>query len=121
MKLNDVKKMRRDVEMPIGTCEAVFKKIDYRINKETEDVTGIFVHTEGYRPVFIPFFDNGDNFQLDLLLDQLGCQSYDPDEINQSAGTVITVHRYIREAGDQVFTNTSFNKNYTESASEVLA
>ena len=121
MKLNDLKKMKRAVEMPMGRNEVIFKKIDYRIDKETEDVTGVFVHVENYRPLFIPFFDNGDNFQLDLLLGQLGCETYDPDEINQAAGTVIIAHKYTRETPEQTYTNVSFNANYGAEAEEVLA
>ena len=114
MKLNELRNMKVAVEMPMGKNEVVFKKIDYRVDKETEDITGIFVHIEKYRPLFVPFFSNGDNFQLDLLLNQLGCESYDPDEINKFAGTVIVAHRYTREANNQTFTNVSFNANYSQ-------
>lgn len=119
MKLNDLKNMKRAVEMPIGKNEVVFKRIDYRVDKETGDITGVFVHVEGYRALFIPFFDE-DNFQLDLLLTQLECDSYDPEEINKRKGTVIIAHRYTRETPEQTYTNVSFNANYGQ-AEEVLA
>ena len=121
MKLNELKNRTVAVEMPMGRNEVVFKRIDYRIDKETEDVTGVFVHIENYRPLFIPFFASGDNFQLDLLLTQLGCSSYDPDEINKSAGTVIVAHRYVRETPEQTYTNVSFNANYAQASADILA
>lgn len=114
MKLSELKNMKVAVEMPMGKNEVVFKRIDYRIDRETQDVTGVFVHVEKFRPLFVPFFGNGDNFQLDLLLKQLGCESYDPDEINKAAGTVIVAHKYTREAKGQTYTNVSFNANYGE-------
>ena len=114
MKLNELKKIARLQEMPLGKNEVVFDHIDYRIDKETEDITGVFVHVKDYKPLFIPFFDNGQNFQLDLLLDQLGADSYDPDEINKAAGTVIICHRYIRSTDEQDYTNVSFNARYSE-------
>lgn len=119
MKLNELKNVKRAVEMPMGKNEVVFDHIDYRIDKETEDINGIFVHVKDFKPLFLPFFDNGQNFQLDLLLDQLGVDSYDPDEINKTAGTVIIAHRYIRSTKEQDYTNVSFNANYSEE--ELLA
>ena len=114
MNLNELKKTKRAVEMPLGKNEVIFDHIDYRTNRQTDDITGIFVHVKDYRPLFIPFFDNGQNFQLDLLLDQLGCDSYDPEEINKYAGTVITTHRYQRVTEKDTYTNVSFNARYSE-------
>lgn len=114
MKLNELKGMKRAIEMPLGKNEVVFDHIDFRTDKATGDINGIFVHVKDYRPLFLPFFDNGQNFQLDLLLDQLGCDGYDPEEINQCKGTVITAHRYLRETQTDTYTNVSFNANYTE-------
>lgn len=110
MKLNELKNMSRATEMPIGKNEVTFKEIQYREDRTTGDINGIFVHIEEYSPVFIPFFDNGQNFQLDLLLRQLDEDSYDPEEINKHAGKKIVVHRYVREE----YTNTSFNANYKD-------
>ena len=121
MKLNELKNMKRATEMPMGKNEVIFDHIDYRTDKETDEINGVFVHVKDFKPLFIPFFDNGQNFQLDLLLDQLGCESYDPDEINEYTGTSIIAHRYLREAGDQTFTNVSFNKNYGDADSQVFA
>ena len=114
MKLNELKEMKRAQELPLGKNEVVFDHIDYRTDRVTEDINGIFVHVEDYKPLFIPFFDNGQNYQLDLLLNQLGCESYDPDEINKYKGTIITAHRYLRETETDTFTNVSFNARYSE-------
>jgi len=123
MKLNELKSKKRATEMPMGKNEVIFNKIDYRIDRATEDITGAFVHVNAtdpeigiYKPLYIPVFDDDRNYQLDLLLDQLNCDSYDPDEINKCTGTVIIAHRYIREDKEKgmTYTNVSFNKNYTE-------
>lgn len=116
MKLNDVKNMKRAAEMPIGTQEVTFKKLQYRTDADDE-ITGVFVHVEEYRSLYIPFF-NEDNFQLDLLLGQLGCDSYDPDEINKCAGKKITATRYMAQ---NMYTNTSFNPNYSGEDAVTLA
>lgn len=107
MKLNEIKNMQVAKEMPLGTHEVTFKRIQYRTDAE-DNITGVFVHVEEYRSLFIPFFEQ-DNFQLDLLLNQLGCTSYDPDEINKFHGVMIKATRYKR--GE--YTNTSFNPNGT--------
>lgn len=110
MKLNEMRTMKRAPEMPMGRHEVVFEKLQYRVNGEG-DITGAFVHVQGYRSLFIPIFEE-QNFQLDLLLGQLGCDSYNDEEINQYAGTVITCNRYTRTTDDgTTYTNVSFNKN----------
>ena len=114
MKLNELKNMKRAVEMPMGKNEVIFDHIDYRVDRDTDEITGVFVHVKNYKPLFIPFFNEGQNFQLDLLLEQLGCESYDPDEVNQYTGSMIIAHRYIRETPDQTYTNVSFNANYNQ-------
>lgn len=113
MKISEIKNMKRVPEMPLGTHEVTFKKIQYRTDADM-NINGVFVHIEEYRSLFIPFFDE-DNFQLDLLLGQLGCESYDPEEINQCAGTVIKATRYERVTDTGTYTNTSFNPRGGES------
>lgn len=112
MNINELKKMKKAPELPFGKNEVTFKEIQYRTDNFTGDVNGVFVHIENFKPLYLNFFANGQNFQLDLLLDQLGCDSYDPDEINKAKGTVIIAHRYTRETETGTFTNTSFNPNY---------
>lgn len=114
MKLSELKNMTVAPEMPLGTHEVTFKRIQYRTDADME-INGVFVHIEEYRSLYIPFFEQ-DNFQLDLLLKQLGCTSYDPEEINKFAGTVITATRY--ERGEYI--NTSFNPRGA-SSEETLA
>lgn len=108
MKLNELKNMTVAPEMPIDEMQEVtFKRIQYRTDADG-NINGVFVHIAEYRSLFIPFFEE-DNFQLDLLLNQLGCRSYDPEEINKFEGTVIKATRYTR--GDYI--NTSFNPRGT--------
>lgn len=108
MKLDALKEMKKAPEMPLGKKEVTFKKIQYRTDEEG-NVNGIFVHIEEYRSLFIPFFEE-DNFQLDLLLEQLGCESYDDEEINKASGTVIVATRYERGG----YINVSFNPRGVE-------
>lgn len=103
MRIDEIRNMKRAAEMPLGTHEVTFKKIQYRTDT-TGEINGVFVHVNEYRSLFIPFFEE-DNFQLDLLLEQLGCDSYDPEEINKFHDTKIKATRYQRGA----YTNTSFN------------
>ena len=115
MKLNDLKNKSVLRAMPRGRNEITFTGINYRIDDE-ENITGAFINCEEYRPLFIPIFE-GDNFQLDLLTEQLGIDSYDPDQINQAVGTRIVAHKYVRFDPNrgQEFTNISFNPRYDES------
>lgn len=114
MKLNDLKNKSVLRAMPMGRNEITFTGINYRIDDE-ENITGAFINCEEYRPLFIPIFE-GDNFQLDLLTEQLGIDSYDPDQINQAVGTRIVAHKYVRFDPNrgQEFTNISFNPRYDE-------
>lgn len=114
MKISEIRNMKVAPEIPLGTHEVTFKRIQYRTDADG-DINGVFVHIEEYRSLFIPFFEQ-DNFQLDLLLGQLGCTSYDPEEINEYAGTVIKATRYTRGQ----YTNTSFNPRGAETE-ETLA
>ena len=107
MKISEFKNMKRTPEMPEGTHEVTFKKIQYRTDA-AGDINGVFVHIKEYRSLFIPFFEE-DNFQLDLLLGQLGCDSYDPEEINKYEGVIIKATRYERVTDRGTYTNTSFN------------
>lgn len=114
MKLNELNNTKRTAQMPVGRNEATFKEIQYRVDAEN-NVTGAFIHTKEFRPVFIPIFDD-QNYQLDLLIDQLGeVENYSADEINKHKGAHIIVWRYVREE----YTNTSFNANYKEAEDDL--
>lgn len=114
MKLAELKNKSVLRAMPMGKNEVTFLSINYREN-EHGDLDGAFINIQEYRPLFIPIFE-GDNFQLDLLTEQLGVDSYDPDEINKTTGTKIVAHKYVRFDPNrgQEFTNVSFNPRYDE-------
>ena len=120
MNINAIKGTKVKENMPIGTHDVAFEKIEYRADAYG-NVKNAFVHVEGYRSLYLPIFD-GDNFQLDFLCKQLGAESWDDEEINQHKGTVITVHRFERENPlnpDNPFINTSFNADYNADNDEV--
>lgn len=99
MNINDINNIVRTTkeEMPLGIREVTFEKLDYRVDKDTGVITGAFVHVKEWRPLFIPVFEDlNKNFNLDGLLDQLGCISYAPEEINKAEGTVIKVSKYLK-------------------------
>lgn len=121
MNINEIKNTKVKENMPLGTHEVAFEKIEYRADA-AGNVKNAFVHVAGYRSIYLPIFD-GDNFQLDFLCKQLGAESWDPDEINAQKGTVITVQRYERENPlnpDEPFINTSFNPEPYEPSEETM-
>lgn len=120
MKLNEMRKTEVVRAMPFGKNEVVFEKLEYRVDPETKDINGAWIHVSNYRPLFIPIF-NEQNFQLDLLTEQLGVDSYDDREINKCEGTVIIAHKYKRhdEKTGEDYTNISFNPRYSEETSTV--
>jgi hypothetical protein len=96
--MDAIRKMARAKEMPLGTTEAPFEGLEYKADSEDEmSIVGAFIHMEGFRSIYLPFTNGEVNYQLDYLLEQLGCESYDPDEIAKSAGTVVKVSRYLKE------------------------
>lgn len=122
MKVNEFKKEKVVRGMPLGRHEVTFDHLEYRVD-ENEDINGIWVHILEYRPLFIPFFEEN-NYQLDLLTEQLGVDSYDPDEINKAKGTVIVAHKYERndEIRQMMFVNVSFNPRAKDTtANEMFA
>ena len=96
--MKDIEKMAVAKDMPLGITEAVFEKLEYRIDEETETVIGAYLHFEGYRSIYLPFTDGEINYQLDYLLEQLGVESYALQDINATAGTIVKVSRYIKES-----------------------
>lgn len=114
MNINELKRRAFRKQLELGKHEVVFDHIEYRTDN-SGDITGIWVHVQTFKPLFLPFFDNGDNYQLDLLLEQLGVESYDPDEINQATGTCVICHKYERITDTDTFTNISFNPRYVPS------
>lgn len=123
MNINAIKNTKVKENMPLGTHEVAFEKIEYRTDA-FGNVKNAFVHVAGFRSLYLPIFD-GDNFQLDFLCKQLGAESWDDAEINEHKGTIITVHRFERENPlnpDNPFVNTSFNPDpYQVSEDDMLA
>lgn len=104
MKLDALTSKKRLSPLPLGTHEVTFLKFDWYTDKE-QNVKGAWIHIEGYKPLYLNYFDDAENFQLDFLLDQLGVDSYDPEDINEAHGTVIKCTRYPNDE----YINTSFN------------
>ncbi len=119
MNINELRNTVVLRSMPMGKNEVTFKEIKYRENDEG-NVDGAWVYINEYRPLFIPIFDEN-NYQLDLLTAQLGVESYSDLEINKAAGTKIIAHKYRREdeKRQQVYTNISFNAEYTEATDQM--
>ena len=113
MKLNELKARTVKKDMPMGKNNVTFEGLRYRLRDD--EITGAWVDIQEYKSLFIPIFEE-ENYQLDLLLEQLGVQSYDPDVINTKKGTSIIAHKYYREVEDRPdpYTNISFNPRYNE-------
>ena len=93
----DIEKMAVAKEMPLGTIDAVFESMEYKLDENQEDIKGTFLHFEGFRSIYLPFTDGKVNYQLDYLLEQLGVDSYSPAEINAKEGTSVKISRYLKE------------------------
>ena len=119
MKLNEFRKQEVVRPMPYGKNEVTFEKIEYRTD-DKGNINGAWVYISDYKPLFIPIFEE-QNFQLDLLTEQLGVNTYDDREINKCAGTIVVAHKYTRfdQNRNQEFTNISFNPRYGEDAETV--
>lgn len=105
MKLNEL--IKKDVvpAMPVGTEELTFEKFEIVVNNtKDQDIKGFRVYTKEYRSFYINWFNDGENYELDNLIDQLEVTSYDPEVINKAKGTKILVTR----SYNQEFLNTSF-------------
>ena len=105
MKRDAFENRTRTPELALGTHEVTFERIQYREDFEG-NITGAFIHIKGFKSLFIPIFEE-ENFQLDLLLAQLGEDSYSEQNINTHRGQKIICTRYPR--GE--YTNVSFNPN----------
>ena len=110
MKLNDLKKVMVKKAMPITEepIEVVFEGIRYLVD-ENEDITAYIVSFKEYKDAYFKFFDESRNYELENLLDQLGAESFAPEEINQYSGTVIKARAYVNEA----YVNTTFSQQST--------
>lgn len=107
MKLNDLKKVMVKKAMPITEepIEVTFENIRYLVDEEME-VTAYIVSFVEYKDAFFKFFDEGRNYELENLVDQLGAESFAPEEINRFSGKKIKARAYVNEA----YVNTTFSQ-----------
>lgn len=107
MKLNDLKKVMVKKAMPITEepIEVTFENLRYLVD-ENEDITAYVVSFAEYKDAFFKFFDEGRNYELENLIDQLGAESFAPEEINRYSGKKIKARAYVNEA----YVNTTFSQ-----------
>lgn len=110
MKLEQLKKVMVKKAMPITEepIEVTFEGIRYLVD-ENEDITAYVVSFAEYKDAFFKFFDEGRNYELENLLDQLGAESFAPEEINRYSGKKIKARAYVNEA----YVNTTFSQQST--------
>lgn len=107
MKLNDLKKVTVKKAMPITEepIEVTFENIRYLVDEEME-ITAYIVSFVEYKDAFFKFFDEGRNYELENLVDQLGAENFAPEEINKFSGKKIKARAYVNEE----YINTTFAK-----------
>lgn len=107
MKLNDLAKVMVKKAMPITEepIEVTFETLRYLVDEEME-VTAYIVSFVEYKDAFFKFFDEGRNYELENLVDQLGAESFAPEEINKFSGKKIKARAYVNEE----YINTTFAK-----------
>ena len=107
MKLNDLRNVTVKKAMPITEepIEVTFEGIRYLVN-EDEDITAYVVSFTEFKDAFFKFFDESRNYELENLVDQLGAESFAPEEINKFSGKKIKARAYVNEE----YINTTFAK-----------
>ena len=107
MKLEQLKKVMVKKSMPISEepIEVTFEGIRYLVN-EDEDITAYVVSFTEFKDAFFKFFDESRNYELENLVDQLGAESFAPEEINKFSGKKIKARAYVNEA----YVNTTFSQ-----------
>lgn len=107
MKLNDLRNVMVKKAMPITEqpMEVTFEGIRYLVD-ENEDITAYVVSFKEYKDSYFKFFDEARNYELENLLDQLGAESFAPEEINKFSGKKIKARAYVNEE----YINTTFAK-----------
>lgn len=107
MKLNDLAKVTVKKAMPITEqpIEVTFENIRYLVDEEME-ITAYIVSFVEYKDAFFKFFDEGRNYELENLVDQLGAENFAPEEINKFSGKKIKARAYVNEE----YINTTFAK-----------
>ena len=107
MKLEQLKKVAVKKAMPITEepIEVTFENIRYLVDEDME-ITAYVVSFVEYKDAFFKFFDEGRNYELENLVDQLGAESFAPEEINRYSGKKIKARAYVNEE----YINTTFAK-----------
>ena len=107
MKLNELAKIAVKKAMPITEepIEVTFEGIRYLVD-ENEDITAYVVSFTEFKDAYFKFFDEARNYELENLLDQLGAESFAPEEINKFSGKKIKARAYVNEA----YVNTTFSQ-----------
>lgn len=124
MNINDFMNYTPKEDLPIGNNQKVIlDSVRLNINRETNEVKGLWVEIEGnYNALYIPIFE-GANYQLDFFLKQINELTPSLEAIAKHKGEEITVHRYINrdEETGKEYTNTSFNPKPQEDTTSMLA
>ena len=96
--------------MPVTetAIDVTFEGIRYLVD-ENEDITAYIVSFVEYKDAYFKFFDESRNYELENLLDQLGAESFAPEEINKFSGKKIKARAYVNEA----YVNTTFSQQST--------
>lgn len=107
MKINELKRVMVKKAMPITEepLEVTFENLRYLVD-EDEEVTAYIVSFKEYKDAFFKFFDEGRNYELENLVDQLGAENFAPEEINKFSGKKIKARAYLNEE----YVNTTFAK-----------
>ena len=107
MKLNELRNVAVKKAMPITEepIEVTFESIRYLVDEEME-VTAYIVSFVEYKDSYFKFFDESRNYELENLVDQLGAESFAPEEINKFSGKKIKARAYVNEA----YVNTTFSQ-----------
>ena len=107
MKLEQLKRVAVKKAMPVTEepISVTFENIRYLVDEEME-ITAYVVSFKEYKDAFFKFFDEGRNYELENLVDQLGAESFAPEEINKFSGKELKARAYVNEE----YINTTFAK-----------
>ena len=107
MKISELRNVAVKKAMPVTETpiDVTFESIRYLVD-ENEDITAYVVSFTEFKDAFFKFFNEGRNYELENLIDQLGAESFAPEEINKFSGKKIKARAYVNEA----YVNTTFSQ-----------